>query len=75
MSKFFYNIADNNACFLINCKILVTRETKIKIIHLPLERKVILHKITNDNTTELHGQVRQFQKNKTEVITKNFKEM
>ena len=52
--------------------------TKIKIIHLPLERKVILHKITNDDyktTTELHGQVRQFQKNKEEVITKNFKEM
>jgi len=29
MSKFFYNIADKNACFLINCKILVTRNTKI----------------------------------------------
>ena len=27
MSKFFYNIADKNACFLINCKILVTRDT------------------------------------------------
>ena len=26
MSKFFYNIADKNACFLINCKILVTRD-------------------------------------------------
>ena len=52
--------------------------TKIKV-HLPLERKVILHKITNDDykkTTELHGQVRQFQKKKKkEVITKNFKEM
>ena len=27
MSKFFYNIADKNACFLINYKILVTRDT------------------------------------------------
>ena len=27
MSKFFYNIADKNACFLINCKILVMHET------------------------------------------------
>ena len=27
MSKFFYNIADKNVCFLINCKILVTRDT------------------------------------------------
>ena len=27
MSKFFYNIADENACFLIHCKILVTRDT------------------------------------------------
>ena len=27
MSKFFYNIADKNACFLINYKILVTRYT------------------------------------------------
>ena len=28
MSKFFYNIADKNACFSINCKILVTRDTE-----------------------------------------------
>ena len=28
MSKFFYNIADKNAYFLINRKILVTRDTK-----------------------------------------------
>ena len=28
MSKFFYNRADKNACFLINCKILVTRATE-----------------------------------------------
>ena len=28
MRKFFYNIADKNACFLINCKILVARETE-----------------------------------------------
>ena len=28
MSKFFYNIADKNDCFLINCKILVTRDTE-----------------------------------------------
>ena len=28
MSKFFFNIADKNACFLINCKILVTRDTE-----------------------------------------------
>ena len=27
MSKFFYNKADKNACFLINYKILVTRNT------------------------------------------------
>ena len=27
MSKFFYNIADKNACFSINYKILVTRDT------------------------------------------------
>ena len=27
MSKFFYNIADKNACVSINCKILVTRGT------------------------------------------------
>ena len=28
MSKFFYNIADKNAGFLINYKILVTRTTE-----------------------------------------------
>ena len=28
MSKFFYNIADKNACFVINWKILVTRATE-----------------------------------------------
>ena len=28
MSKFFYNIADKNACLLINCKILITRATE-----------------------------------------------
>ena len=28
MSKFFYNIADKNASFLINCKIFVTRDTE-----------------------------------------------
>ena len=28
MSKFFYNIADKNACFFINFKILVTRDTE-----------------------------------------------
>ena len=28
MNKFFYIIADKNACFLINCKILVTRDTE-----------------------------------------------
>ena len=28
MRKFSYNIADKNACFLINCKILVTRDTE-----------------------------------------------
>ena len=28
MSKFVYKIADKNACFLINCKILVTRATE-----------------------------------------------
>ena len=28
MSKFFPNTADKNACFLINCKILVTRKTE-----------------------------------------------
>ena len=28
MSKFFYNIAAKIACFLINCKILVTRDTE-----------------------------------------------
>ena len=27
MSKFFYNIADKNACFSINYKILATRNT------------------------------------------------
>ena len=27
MSKFFYNIAAKIACFLINCKIHVTRDT------------------------------------------------
>ena len=30
MSKFLYNIADKSACFLINCKILVTRYTITK---------------------------------------------
>ena len=28
MSKFFYNIAEQNACFLINCKILLKRDTE-----------------------------------------------
>ena len=28
MSKFFYNIAAKIACFLINCKILVTLNTE-----------------------------------------------
>ena len=28
MSRFFYNIADKNACFFINCKILVARDTE-----------------------------------------------
>ena len=28
MSEFFYNIADKNACFLVNCKILVTHDTE-----------------------------------------------
>ena len=28
LSKLFYNIADKNACFLINCKILVTSATE-----------------------------------------------
>ena len=27
MNKFFYNIADKNACFSINYQILVTRDT------------------------------------------------
>ena len=30
MSKFFYNIADKNACFSITYKILVTRDTITK---------------------------------------------
>ena len=28
MSKFFHDIADKNACFLIICKILVMHETE-----------------------------------------------
>ena len=28
MSEFFYNIADKNGCFLVNCKILVTHDTE-----------------------------------------------
>ena len=28
MSKLFYNMADKNASFAINCKILVTRDTE-----------------------------------------------
>ena len=28
MSKFFYNVAAKIACFLIKCKILVTRDTE-----------------------------------------------
>ena len=28
MRKFFYNIADKNACSLINCKILATLDTE-----------------------------------------------
>ena len=28
MSKFYYNTADKNACSLINCKILATRDTE-----------------------------------------------
>ena len=34
MSKFFYNIADKNACFLINCKILITRDTEKQMVVL-----------------------------------------
>ena len=31
MSKLFYNIADKNACFSINCKILATCDTEKQI--------------------------------------------
>ena len=39
MSKFFHNmyIADKNACFLINCKILVTRNTEKQTLLLAQE--------------------------------------
>ena len=34
MSKFFYNIAAKNACFLIKCKILVKRDTEKQMLLL-----------------------------------------
>ena len=37
MSKFFYNIDDENACFLIKCKILVTRDTVTNVFSIAAE--------------------------------------
>ena len=34
MSKLFYNIAAKNACFLINCKILIKRYTEKQMLLL-----------------------------------------
>ena len=45
MSKFFYDIADKNACFLINHKILVTRDTT----YIYLYNKHFYWLITNTN--------------------------
>ena len=51
MSKFLHNIADKNACFLINCQILVTcdteKQTLLLAVYKPatiidLERKLSL---------------------------------
>ena len=46
MSKFFYNKADKNACFLINCKILVARDaiTNASIGWLQTRHNRVRHK-------------------------------